>query len=150
MSGTQVTKDSLDTKLLLTTLMAIKKGDFSVRLPIEWTGINGKIADTFNEIIALNEKMAKELGRLSHVVGREGKISENASLDGTEGSWAGIVKSVNALIDDLARPTKEMVRVIGSVAKGDLSQAMPLEVGGQPLQGDFLVGARTVNTGDCW
>src|SRR5678815_3711056 len=54
----------LDRKQLLVALTALKKGDFSARLPIEWEGLNGKIADTFNDVIELNEKMAKELERL--------------------------------------------------------------------------------------
>src|SRR5262249_47175505 len=59
---------SLDTRQLLVALSALKKGDFSVRLPIEWEGVSGKIADTFNEVIELNDKMARELDRLSRMV----------------------------------------------------------------------------------
>ncbi len=37
-------------------------------------------------------------------------------------------------------------RVIGAVAKGDLSQTMAIEIEGRPLAGEFLRTARTVNT----
>src|SRR5262245_22749755 len=50
-SSTQPAPDTLDTTLLLNTLMALKRGDFSVRLPATWTGVSGKIADTLNEVI---------------------------------------------------------------------------------------------------
>ena len=49
--------DSLNTKLLLKTLVAFKKGDFSVRLPGEWTGEAGKIAD---ELEKINRKLGNE------------------------------------------------------------------------------------------
>src|SRR5947207_563540 len=95
----------VDATVLLTALTALKKGDFSVRLPVEWTGVAGKMADTFNEVIELNERMVRELGRLSRVVGKEGKITQRASLGDVSGSWEDAVASVNALIDDLVHPT---------------------------------------------
>ncbi len=142
----QPTTDQLDTRLLLKTLIALKKGDFTARLPTEWTGEAGKIADTLNEIIDLNERTAKELERVSRVVGREGKISQRATLPAAGGSWISLVDSVNELIDDMARPTSEMVRVIGAVANGDLSQRMGLDVEGRPLKGEFLRSVKIVNS----
>src|SRR5207245_2713409 len=135
----------LDTKLLLSTLVAVKNGDFSVRLPVEWTGINGKIADAFNDILELNAKTARELERVSKVVGKEGRLTQRASLGSSSGDWSGMIESVNSLVSDLVRPTNEMARVIGAVARGDLSQAIALEVEGRPLQGDVLSTAKTVN-----
>src|SRR5215470_13457867 len=118
----------VDEKVLLSVLTAFKKGNFSVRLPVEWTGVAGRISDTLNEVIELNEKMARELERLSRVVGKQGKITQRAALHGFSGSWGASLGSVNALIGDLVSPTSEMARVIGAVAKGDLSQAMALEI----------------------
>src|SRR5213593_3889456 len=135
----------LDTKLLLSTLVAVKNGDFSVRLPVEWTGINGKIADAFNDIIEVNAKMAKELERVSKVVGKEGRLTQRASLGSGSGAWTGMIESVNSLVSDLVQPTNEMARVIGAVARGDLSQTLALEVEGRHLQGDVLSTAKTVN-----
>ena len=60
----------MDMTTLLTALTALKKGDFTVRLPLDWTGVAGKVADTFNEVIELNERMANELERISRVVGK--------------------------------------------------------------------------------
>src|SRR5207248_399479 len=91
----------IDTKALLTALTALKKGDFSARLPLDWTGVAGKVADTFNDVIELNERMAKELERISWVVGKEGKIHQRASLGAVSGSWEESLASVNTLISDL-------------------------------------------------
>jgi HAMP domain-containing protein len=138
--------DDLDLKQLLKTLVAVKKGDFSARMPIEQTGIAGKVADTLNEIIELNEKMAAELERISTVVGKEGKITQRASLGNAGGSWTAQVDSVNSLITDLVQPTAETARVIRAVANGDLSQMIALEIEDRPLQGEFLATAQVVNT----
>ena len=138
--------EQLDVKLLLTTLMALKKGDFSVRMPSDWTGVSGKIADTLNDIIETKQKMVETVTEVSRVVGREGHLTQRADVPGVVGGWSTIISSVNTLIDDLVRPTTEMARVIGAVAKGDLSQTMALEVDGHPLKGQYLRAAQTANT----
>ncbi len=136
---------TLDTTVLLTALSALKRGDFTVRLPMDWTGLAGKVADTFNDVVELNQRMARELDRLSRVVGKEGRIAQRGSLGDVSGSWADAISSVNDLIGDLVHPTSETARVIGAVAQGDLSQPMTLEIEGRPLQGEFLRTAKTIN-----
>jgi len=138
--------NELDKTTLLTALLAFRKGDFSVRLPIDLDGMDGKISDAFNDVIEMNERMSEELERLSRVVGKEGKISQRAEMGEVTGAWKESVDSVNALIGDLVHPTSETARVIGAVAKGDLSQTMALEIEGRPLAGEFLRTAKTVNT----
>src|SRR5438876_9019115 len=137
--------NSTELTALLTALTALRKGQPGVRLPVEWTGVAGKVADAFNEVVELNEKMAQELARLSRVVGKEGKLSQRLSLGDVDGFWQESVDSVNDLIDDLVHPTSETARVIGAVAQGDLSQTMALDIGDRPLQGEFLRTARTIN-----
>jgi CheY-like chemotaxis protein/signal transduction histidine kinase/HAMP domain-containing protein len=141
-----LTKDSLNTKLLLKALVAFKKGDFSVRLPGEWTGEAGKIADTLNDIIELSDKTTREVERVSRVVGKEGKIMHRAAVPAASGSWMRLIDSTNLLIDDMARPTSEMARVIGAVANGDLSERMTLQVDERPLKGEFLRTVKIVNS----
>src|SRR5438132_594934 len=143
---TDVVADNLDKRELLKVLTAFKRGNFSVRMPVENTGLSGKIADALNDVLELNEKMTRELARVSNSVGKEGKIYQRASIGGSSGGWADCVDSLNSLIGDLVQPSTEVARVIGAVAKGDLSQTMALEVDGRPLKGEFLHTARVVNT----
>src|SRR6266571_2691945 len=143
--GSRLSSTELDAKQLLAALAAFKRGDFSARLPDEWTGVAGKIADTFNDVIATNRRMTRELERIGRVVGKQGRISQRASLGDVSDSWADAIGSVNDLIGDLVQPTSEMARVIGAVAKGDLSQTMATEIEGRPLKGEFLHTAKTVN-----
>src|SRR6476659_2117657 len=138
--------DTSDARALLKTLMAVRKGDFSVRMPPDRTGVAGKISDVINEIIELNEHMSRELERINNSVGKEGKINQRAALPGAAGAWSSSLESVNGLICDLVQPTAEVARVIGAVAKGDLSQTMAMEIEGRPLKGEFLRTGKVVNT----
>src|SRR5712671_4209156 len=109
------TPATLDRHYLLAALRAFRKGDFSVRLPIGLTGIDGK-------------------------------IGHRAKLPNATGSWASNIETVNSLIADLVQPTSEMARVVGAVARGDLSQTTNLEIEGRPLRGEFLRIGKVVNT----
>jgi signal transduction histidine kinase/HAMP domain-containing protein/DNA-binding response OmpR family regulator len=131
---------------LLGALRAARGGDFSARLNTRRRGLLGEIVAEFNELVATNRRMAKELVRVGRIIGREGRMTERAALAGASGEWATSIDSVNALIDDLVRPTTEVARVIGSVAEGDLSQKMALKIEGQPVKGEFLRIGTTVNT----
>jgi signal transduction histidine kinase/CheY-like chemotaxis protein/HAMP domain-containing protein len=130
---------------LVATLTAIEEGDFSARLPADWTGLHGKVAESINSIAARLERSNASLLRLRRLVGQEGKIGERLSLGDSIGSWAERVEAINALVDELSQPTVDIGRVIGAVAKGDLSQAMPLELEGRPLKGEYLRTAKLVN-----
>src|SRR6195952_2401491 len=135
----------LDLIELLDALRAVRTGDFSVRLSTHRTGLAGKVADTFNDIVAANERMAKQLDHVGQVVGREGKTRTRVKFGLSDGAWGDMESSVNTLIDDLLWPTTAVTRTITAVAKGDLLQAVPLDVDGRPLKGEFLRSATIVN-----
>jgi HAMP domain-containing protein/signal transduction histidine kinase/DNA-binding response OmpR family regulator len=131
---------------LLDALQAVQAGDFSVRLPGNQTGIGGKIADTFNDIVSTNQRMAQQLERVGDVVGKQGKTRQRVTIGSGKGAWGEMETSVNTLIDDLLWPTAEVTRAIAAVAKGDLLQTVNLDVDGRPLKGEFLRSANIVNT----
>ncbi len=131
---------------LLLVLQAMRSGDFSVRMSGDYLGIDGKIADTFNEIIAANQRMAQQLELVGQVVGREGNTRQRVKFGLASGSWADMEGSVNTLIDDLLWPTREVTRAVAAVAQGDLLQTVKLDVDGRPLRGEFLQSATIVNT----
>ncbi len=130
---------------LLVALRRFKDGDFGARMDSDFTGIEGKIADVFNEILGVSARRAEEIARMSRVVGKEGKLKQRMNVPGAVGGWADEVVYLNTLIDDLVWPTTEVTRAIGAVAKGDLTQAMALEVDGRPLEGEFLRSSQLVN-----
>src|SRR5215467_12106813 len=93
--------DALDKRELLKVLTAFRRGDFSTRL-----------------------------STASNAVGKEGRINQRVSVGSHGGGWAACVDSINNLIGDVVQPSTEVARVIGAVAKGELSQTMKLEVDG--------------------
>jgi signal transduction histidine kinase/HAMP domain-containing protein len=133
-------------RLILASITAFRDGDFSVRLPSDWDGIDGQIAAALNQALSYEDQLSREVERLARTVGRDGRLKERMSVPGATGGWAAKVGCFNNLLDDLARPTTEISRTIGAVAKGDLGQSMELEVDGRPLRGEFLRSAKLVNT----
>lgn len=136
----------VDLNELLDAFQAMRRGEFSVRLRGNQTGLAGKIADAFNDIVAANGRMAEQLEHVGQVVGRDGKTRTRVRFGLSDGAWADMENSVNTLIDDLLWPTAAVNRTISAVAKGDLLQTMPLDVDGRPLRGEFLRSATIVNT----
>ncbi|HTW50471.1 MAG TPA: HAMP domain-containing protein [Stellaceae bacterium] len=130
---------------LLHAMQAMRLGDFSVRLPDDHTGLTGKIADVFNEIVAANERMAHQLEQVGQIVGRDGKTKRRVKFALQHGAWGEMEGSVNTLIDDLLWPTTAVTHAITGVARGDLLQTVPLDVDGRPLKGEFLRSATIVN-----
>src|SRR5579863_10717678 len=145
-NGSAEDAPAFDMRLMLRALQAVRDGDFSVRLAGDQTGLAGKIADTFNDIVLSNQQMAQDLERVGQTVGKEGKTKHRMSGSRRSGSWNAMQNCVNTLIEDLLWPTTEVTRAISAVAKGDLSQTMALDVDGRPLQGEFLRSATVVNT----
>ncbi len=135
-----------DLGMILASLHAVRDGNFSVRLPSSWTGLQGKIADAFNEIVSANDQMAHELKRIGQTVGKEGRTRERARVHETRGAWGEMETSINTLVEDLLRPTAEVTHAIAAVAQGNLTQTVRLEVDGRPLEGEFLRSAKLVNT----
>jgi len=132
--------------VILQSLQTMKNGDFSVRLPVTWIGLPGKIADSFNEIVTANEQMALELKRVGQAVGKEGKTRERIRVEQRRGAWDDMEVSVNTLVEDLLRPTTEVTHAIAAVAQGNLTRTVRLDVDGRPLEGEFLRSANIVNT----
>ena len=136
----------LELQNLLQALRAMRAGDFSVRMTGEEDGLLGKIADTFNDIVAANQRMAEQIDRVGELVGREGQTRHRVKFGLSNGAWGEIESSVNTLIDDLIWPTKEVTTAVAAVAQGNLLNTVRLEVDGRPLKGEFLEAATIVNT----
>jgi hypothetical protein len=100
---------------LLMAMVAFRDGDFSVRLPTDWPGLDGRIAEAFNQSLAHEGRISREVARLSETVGKEGRLKQRMTLPGAIGEWAEKVDSINTLLDDLVRPTTEVARTMGRV-----------------------------------
>ena len=144
-SVSQNIKEALNEKELLEVLREVRNGNFSVRMPIDNSGMVGKIYDTLNEVIDLNQKMMAEFTKAGKTIGKQGKLTDRIPMPNGTGDWMNGVCALNDLISDLVHPTIEIAHVISSVAKGNLSEEMPLEVKGHVLKGEFFRIAKEVN-----
>ncbi len=141
MSDTTIDLDAGDTgALLLDVIARVKEGDFSARMPRDWTGVPGKVADGLNDVIIANQLLEQELARMSDLVGTQGQLSQRATLGDQAHGWSRSVESVNQLIGSLAGPVGEMQDVIGAVAAGDLGKRVSSD-----LQGEMLDLKNTIN-----
>ncbi|OCX52005.1 hybrid sensor histidine kinase/response regulator [Mucilaginibacter sp. PPCGB 2223] len=138
-------EDSLDLKELLKVLSLVKSGRLNVRMPVTQAGINGRICEVLNDIIDMNERFVAEISSAEATIGKRGNLSKRIELPDAKGEWANGVSSLNNLIEDLTSPTLEIAGMINSVANGDLSKQIPLEIKGHPLKGEFLRIAKESN-----
>lgn len=138
-------QDSLDLKELLNVLSSVKSGRLNIRMPVTQAGIEGRICEVLNDIIDMNQRLVAELSLAERTIGKRGNLSKRIELPEAKGEWANGVSSLNTLITDLTSPTLEIANMINSVANGDLSRQIPLEISGQPLKGEFLRIAKESN-----
>ena len=146
MPDSAITTSSLNRHQLLAALRALRKGDFSARLPIGPTGVDGEITEAFNDIVVLSERVTGEFEQLAQMVGKLGRTRHRAHLPNASGSWAASIDAVNGLVGDLLQPMAEMLRVIEAVARGDLSQRIDIEIDSAERRGEFLHNGEVVNT----
>src|SRR6185503_8357317 len=100
---------------LLEALQAMRAGDFTIRMRAGGDGIEGKIADTFNEIVAANQVLAHQLEAVGQVVGREGRTRKRVKLGFAYGAWGEMESSINTMIRQLGVVTSEVTRVAREV-----------------------------------
>src|SRR4030088_1325740 len=99
--------DSIDSRIALNVLTAVKRGDFSARMPATWTGSAGNVCSPRTDFIEWNQRLERELRRLSRRVGKEGQV-KRAGLGDAGGVWASTLDAVNDLVEDLVRPNTAM------------------------------------------
>ncbi len=135
-SGHQIDRHAPDPALARVerALREAAAGNFGVRLPARRKDAIGSLEAAYNQLAARNAALEAELVRVAQIIGREGRMTERARVQGAEAGWARTIGSVNGLIDDLVRPTTEVARVIVAVAEGDLSQKITVDVRGEVLE----------------
>jgi HAMP domain-containing protein/signal transduction histidine kinase/CheY-like chemotaxis protein len=138
-------EDRLDVKELLNVLSLVKNGKLDVRMPVTQAGINGRICEVLNDIIEMNQRLVAEISSAEITIGKKGNLAKRIEVPDAKGEWARGVNSLNNLIEDLTSPTLEIAGMINSVANGDLSKHIPLEIKGHPLKGEFLRIAKESN-----
>ncbi|MGH8603756.1 MAG: hypothetical protein ACREXR_13580, partial [Gammaproteobacteria bacterium] len=88
---------------ILAGLTALKRGDTSVRLPLEWTGLSGKVARAFNDVVDSKARMPEKRERSRRAVGKEGGIQPRTSPPEGSGSLNDETRLVLAALTALKR-----------------------------------------------
>ena len=138
-------EESLDLKELLKVLSLVKNGKLNVRMPVTQAGLAGRVCEVLNDIIDMNERVVSEISSAEKIIGKGGNLAKRIDLPDARGEWASGIKSLNNLITDLTHPTLEIAGMINSVANGNLSKEISLEINGQPLKGEFMRIAKESN-----
>ena len=128
---------------LLVAMKAARDGDFTVRIP-ENNGL-GEVAIVFNQMIAINQNFAEEIGRISREVWQEGELTTRKSFTEVKGSWKSSIDSLNELINNWTKPSREVSLVLEAVANGDLSKKINFQFEGKPLNEEFYRIGSIVN-----
>jgi HAMP domain-containing protein/CheY-like chemotaxis protein len=145
-AATDGTGGGLDHRHILSALRAFKRGEFTARMRDDLSGIDGQIAETFNDLVDMVKQIRDEASDVSHAVGKEGQAAKRMRRLNTAGGWADYISSVNEVIQDLSGHANEIARVVSAVARGDLEQTMELDDGGSGgRRGEFLRHAKIVN-----
>src|SRR6266568_8938657 len=90
--------DAIDSKVALRVLAAVQRGDFSARMPADWSGSAGKVAAAINDIIEANQRLETEILQLSRSAGKEGHPQRGA-LNQSGGAWESTLDAVNDLVE---------------------------------------------------
>src|SRR5262245_60661546 len=86
-----------DWRKLLQALEAAGRGDFTMRIPENGHhGPMSALATAFNRVASMNEALVSEIVRVGRIVGREGRMTERASLDHADGGWSRILEAINS------------------------------------------------------
>jgi len=109
---------------------AIANGDLSQKITVEAQGEILQLKDTLNNMVDNLNRLAAEVSRVAQVAGAEGKLSERAKVEGVAGSWKNIVDTLNTLINSIATPVQEVIRLAIALSKGDISQRVAIETKG--------------------
>ncbi len=137
--------DSLDRKQILAGLRSLRRGEFGIRLPDSLTGLDGQIAETFNDIALQMTALETELRDVRTAVGKEGRVKRRVQRSIGRNGWENIVGAVNEVVEDVTNHAAALAHVAEAVTKGDFSVRVDIDGRAEPLRGTSLRQAETVN-----
>jgi methyl-accepting chemotaxis protein len=109
---------------------AISAGDLTQKITVEAKGEILDLKNTLNKMVDDLNRLAAEVSRVAQVAGAEGNLGERAQVKGVGGSWKDIVDTLNNLLDSIATPVQEIIRLAVALSKGDISQRVAIETRG--------------------
>ncbi|HVV57078.1 MAG TPA: response regulator [Gaiellaceae bacterium] len=120
---------------------AVANGDLTRKITVQASGEVAALADTINRMVDQLSSFADEVTRVAREVGTEGVLGGQANVKGVSGTWKDLTDSVNTLADNLSNQVRNIAEVTTSVARGDLSKKITVDV-----RGEILELKNTINT----
>ncbi|OCT49493.1 hypothetical protein CLCR_06603 [Cladophialophora carrionii] len=119
---------------IATVTKAVARGDLSQKVQSRAKGEIFELQHTINTMVDQLRTFATEVTRVATDVGTEGVLGGQAQIEGVQGTWNELTKSVNAMADNLTTQVRDIAGVTTAVAKGDLTQKVTASCKGEILQ----------------
>ncbi len=126
---------------IVKVVTAVANGDLSQKLIVDARGEIAALADTINGMTATLGLFAEQVTDVARTVGVEGKLGAQAEVPGVAGTWKDLTDNVNLLANNLTAQVRNIAEVTTSIAKGDLSKKITVDV-----KGEILELKNTINT----
>ncbi|KIK66346.1 hypothetical protein GYMLUDRAFT_239314 [Collybiopsis luxurians FD-317 M1] len=113
---------------------AVADGDLSQKITVPVQGaMMVKFKEVINTMVDNLNIFAKEVTRVAHEVGTEGRLGGQALVSDVEGTWRELTTVVNKLAANLTNQVRSIAQVTKSVALGDLSKQIQVDARGEIL-----------------
>ncbi len=120
---------------------AVANGDLSKKITVDVKGEILELKNTINTMVDQLNSFASEVSRVAREVGSEGKLGGQAEVKGVSGTWKDLTDNVNSMASNLTGQVRNIAEVTISVANGDMSKKITVDV-----RGEFLQLKDTINT----
>ena len=121
--------------------VAVANGDLSKKITVDVRGEILQLKDTMNTMVEQLRSFAAEVTRVAREVGTEGKLGGQAEVPGVGGTWKDLTDNVNSMASNLTGQVRNIADVATSIARGDLSRKITVDV-----KGEILELKNTINT----
>ncbi len=113
---------------------AVARGDLSRKITVDVKGEILELKNTLNTMVDQLNGFAAEVTRVAREVGTEGKLGVQAVVPGVGGTWKDLTDNVNSMANNLTAQVRNIAEVATSVARGDFSRKITVDVSGEILQ----------------
>ncbi|CAI2165450.1 15768_t:CDS:10 [Funneliformis geosporum] len=120
---------------------AVACGDLSKKISVDVKGEILELKNTVNSMVDQLRMFAAEVTRVAREVGTEGILGVQAHVKDVGGTWKELTDNVNTMASNLTAQVRDIANVCKSVACGDLSKKVTVNV-----KGEILDLKNTINT----
>jgi HAMP domain-containing protein/GAF domain-containing protein len=120
---------------------ALARGDLARKITVDAKGEILDLKNTINTMVDQLNSFASEVTRVAREVGTEGKLGGQGLVPGVAGTWKDLTDNVNLMASNLTGQVRNIADVTISVANGDLSKKITVDV-----RGEFLQLKEAINT----